>query len=338
MPICIYCLKEKGNSNFNREHVLPESFGTFTNNLTLLETVCKDCNQYFGDELELFLGRDTFEGMQRYLHGIKGIGDFKFRHDSRIQFHLKEKGDWCGAIMCLKTDPARKMVIVEPVAQVGLLKQNDAWHFFDLKKLPHKDELLRQGFIVKGPRALKILFNEEWSKSDVFGILKKSGINLTQESEPLVFDYKGKNVDVEIRTTIDKIIFRGIAKIVFNYLTYVAGVSFVLSDDFTKVRRFIRYGEMPDWKPVLIQKSPILHEEKRFNIRQTKGHMVTVNWNRAKTVVISQVTLFNMLVYKIVFCKRFNGIYRLIASGHHFDIENRKISKLVSLPTSFYIP
>lgn len=68
---CIYCLKDKPRNEYQRrEHVMPQCYGTFTpNNLVLYETVCDVCNQYFGDEIELYLGRDTIEGVIRYRYG-----------------------------------------------------------------------------------------------------------------------------------------------------------------------------------------------------------------------------------------------------------------------------
>ena len=61
---CIYCLKEKISNEFRkREHVIPQMFGRFKNNLILRGFVCDNCNRYFGDNLELALGRDTIEGI-----------------------------------------------------------------------------------------------------------------------------------------------------------------------------------------------------------------------------------------------------------------------------------
>ena len=57
MPQCIYCLENKDKTLFNRQHVMPQSFGHFRGALVLHDTVCQDCNQFIGDELELFMGR-----------------------------------------------------------------------------------------------------------------------------------------------------------------------------------------------------------------------------------------------------------------------------------------
>ena len=87
--ICIYCLQDKSLSEFQkREHVLPQCFGTFTpDNLILKEIVCDDCNQYFGDKLELYLGRDSIWGIERYRHGIKPTK--KYKHQ-RMKFKVLE--------------------------------------------------------------------------------------------------------------------------------------------------------------------------------------------------------------------------------------------------------
>src|SRR4030066_177798 len=78
--ICIYCkeskLKEK--ELWNREHVIPEAFGKFKNNFVLHYTVCKECNQKFGDEIDLILSRESYEGkILRYTELNKDINGFK---------------------------------------------------------------------------------------------------------------------------------------------------------------------------------------------------------------------------------------------------------------------
>jgi hypothetical protein len=65
--ICIYCLQDQSQAFFTKvEHVVPQSFGRFENNFTLHGTVCDECNKYFGDNLEIALGRDTYEGGLRF--------------------------------------------------------------------------------------------------------------------------------------------------------------------------------------------------------------------------------------------------------------------------------
>lgn len=47
---CVYCLQDKSPTAFTKaEHVIPQSFDVFKNNLTLIDLVCDDCNQLFGN-------------------------------------------------------------------------------------------------------------------------------------------------------------------------------------------------------------------------------------------------------------------------------------------------
>jgi hypothetical protein len=68
MRVCIYCLQKKPDGEFNAEHVVPQSFGRFEDNL-VLDCVCKECNDYFGGTLDLKLGRRAALGAARPTNG-----------------------------------------------------------------------------------------------------------------------------------------------------------------------------------------------------------------------------------------------------------------------------
>lgn len=338
MPICIYCLEDKPLSEFSRDHVIPESFGTFKNNFTLTQEVCAKCNQYFGDKLELFLGRDTYEGMTRFILGVKAPEEFESFNRRRISFKLLEEGVWKNAHMKLGYDQELKQVVVTFVPQVGFKKDSkEEWGFFEFDNIPMKEDLKRKGFICEGKRCLKILFQEESQHENFLNILKEKGIILKiDEEERIPVEYRGKRVDVEIKSTIDAIIKRGIAKIAFNYLAYSIDHSFALNDNFNQIRDFIRYGRSGS-NHVFFQKRPILFNEIRFGIRETQGHMITVEWDRANVQILSQITLFNTIIYKVILCRRYDGIIREIATGHHFDIISNEITSMPKLPRNFIV-
>ena len=89
---CIYCLEDKSVSSFQHtDHVIPQAFGRFQNNLTLNELVCDDCNQYFGDSIELSLGRDSLEGIARYNHGIRSKREPLY---GRVKMMVGRAGDY----------------------------------------------------------------------------------------------------------------------------------------------------------------------------------------------------------------------------------------------------
>jgi len=340
MSKCIYCMEDKNSAEFNREHVMPESFGTFENNFTLLETVCKDCNKYFANNLELFLGRDSFEGLLRYKYSVKSHMDFKFLSESRVTFRLDEQCEIQGALMRMKYDEQKGIVAIEPVKQVGFLNKNtNKWEYFEFDNLQSRQSLEEKGFIVKGEKALKMLFLDSRDKDEIETILKSKGFNLiiNIEAQPLPKIEEGK-VKVEIQTTIDQIICRGIAKIAFNYLTYIYGKEFALDSNFDDIRKYIRYGEINDFRYVEIQKTPLLYFEKSFGKKETNGHLIYVDWDRANLAIYSRVALFNSVFYRVIFCRLFSGVYRPIKKGHHFNVESREITRLLSLPSNFYIP
>ena len=76
MRLCIYCLEKKPEDAFNAEHVIPQAFGKFDPN-AVLDCVCIDCNQYFGDTIDMKLARDSFEGIDRFWSGMKPASEFK---------------------------------------------------------------------------------------------------------------------------------------------------------------------------------------------------------------------------------------------------------------------
>ena len=96
---CIYCLEKKSHRNFTkREHVIPESFGGFINNFTLINIVCDECNLFFGQKLELHLARDTFEGSTlRYQYDIQEVDNVSINDNecySSNTYGIRADGDY----------------------------------------------------------------------------------------------------------------------------------------------------------------------------------------------------------------------------------------------------
>src|SRR5476651_2701380 len=116
MKKCIYCLKAEDATSFtNKEHVLPRAFGTFNNNLTLKNEVCNSCNQKFGNELEVFLGRDSYEGISRYK--FKPQKNYKFKN-TRLIIRLAE-GRFKGMFVDLVYSEEAKKPTISPKKQIG---------------------------------------------------------------------------------------------------------------------------------------------------------------------------------------------------------------------------
>ncbi len=123
---CIYCLEEKERDNFTRkEHVLPQSFGKFENNFTLTKEVCDQCNQFFGDKLEIYLAGDTFEGgTMRYEYGIKKPEKYKsLGKRSRMIYKLLE-GPYPGSYAYQEYSEEAKGMVIGLCPQIGFLQKS----------------------------------------------------------------------------------------------------------------------------------------------------------------------------------------------------------------------
>jgi hypothetical protein len=91
---CIYCREKR---SFSREHVLQASFGRFRNALVLHNTVCSDCNQAFGETIDLIFARESAEGLDRYRLGIKPLAEIeKFRY-SHVSLRAVNAGEYSDA-------------------------------------------------------------------------------------------------------------------------------------------------------------------------------------------------------------------------------------------------
>src|SRR5216684_191003 len=95
MPRCIYCLLELPEDQFNTEHIVPRQLGSFEkvrndDPLTLLLTVCADCNSYFGKTIELAFGRDSIEAVYRLKYGQKRPREFQGFNSERVVFRVPD--------------------------------------------------------------------------------------------------------------------------------------------------------------------------------------------------------------------------------------------------------
>lgn len=133
----------------------------------------------------------------------------------------------------------------------------------------------------------------------------------------------------DINFRIDVILRRAVAKIAFNYMAYVTSPDFVLSPDFNEVRSFIRHGETPEYPVVHVDFTPILFDDHPL-ARQTNGHLVTLDWDAQRNQVMAQVSLFNELRFVVLLGRAPRGLWRDIRIGHHFDSDNRQITRLFS--------
>jgi len=324
---CIYCLQERDRRSYTKvEHVLPQSFGTFDKNFTLREVVCDECNQYFGNNLEIFLARDTYEGQLRFTHGIKDASDFKeIARSSRVALKHAE-GKYAGVYVSRRYSREKGTIEVTPLPQVGFLVAEDHYEYFLLDGIPSLATLKEKGFSGHRPRSIHSLAVDPQLLEQ---ILAERGIPFRIADYELPSD-RPDSVLCEFEGAIDHVIRRAIAKISFNYLAYWQGAAFLHGPEFDMARRYIRYGTLPDYPMVSIDEVAILEGEPVEGLR-VLGHIVTVAWTPVHSV-LAQISLFNWLTYRISLTKEVDARAHEIRRGHIFDVANRQIHELGSRP------
>lgn len=323
---CLYCKEEKDEKFFNREHVVPQSMGLFDSNL-VLDSVCKECNDYFGAKLDGILARDSIEAMLRFKHRIKDPRKLSELGRNRLIMRLPDDdSDWSGALVELYESGGE--IVCRPIAQIGFFNTlTDSYEYLayeDLKDLSFasRGELDGKNF--------KIFSSSDEDVAKLKDLVEKVGWNPTfteQNSLPKHDDDDGK-IDVSITYRIDRRMKRAIAKIAFNYFTYVATskkhYQLFGHSDVDAIRLFARYDKDP-LVEVSVSDEPILHLD-NSTFRQTDSHLLTLDWhthqNGEKDLQV-RLSLFNHLTYTVTLIRSFpdRPLPELI-SGHQFDFSS----------------
>jgi hypothetical protein len=323
---CIYCAEDKPLSLFTKiEHVIPQSFGLFKNNFTLKNAACDGCNQYFGDNLEIAMARDTLEGASRFKFNLKSADEFKsIGKHSRMIIKVAE-GEFKGTYAYKEYSQEQNKIIIKPVPQIGFLKsESEEYEYFLLDELPHKNYLDENEFDMKNPRAIRAFGIDVDSARKV---LSEKGIKFKYQGEAGPTKNPKEDWLCEVEALIDSTIFRTVAKIALNYLAYWEGKDFVQHHLFDTSRGFIRYNMKADYALVKVDDKPILGDEPVEGKRRL-GHIVTVNWAADKKSIVSQVSLFNWASYRVSLAKDFTDEFRDLRRGHFFNVNNGDILDL----------
>ncbi len=328
---CIYCLEDKPNNFFVKtEHVLPQSFGKFKNNLTLNKVVCDECNEYFGNNLEISLGRDTLEGMSRFEHKVKNKHEFKSSgKKNRINIKVDE-GPFKGAYAYREYSDLEDKIIIKPIPQVGF-KKVDAhnYEYFPLDKIPDK-QYLEKHFSLNTPKPITVL---GCTAADAQKHLSEKNISLSSNPDgEFSLSEKPSDWGCVVTARIDQIIFRSIAKIAFNYLTYWAerdiGQGFVFDSSFNPIRRYIRFGEKISFPFVVIIEKAIMYDEPIVGKRKL-GHLITLDQSKNKLSIVSDVSLFNFNTYSVLLAKDNKWKSFSLRKGNFFNIANKEVLELI---------
>jgi hypothetical protein len=320
---CIYCKQDLPGTSFAKvEHIIPQSFGLFQGNLVLHDKVCDPCNQALGDELDIRLARDTLQGFERFQTGVKGPSEY--RHlgaRSKISFKVRE-GLFEGSFAYIEYSTELKALALRPIDQVGLKrKSEEKYDFFRLEGFPKLGDLDLSKYDLKSPKGIIILsekLDEARRLLESVGIPFNAGQPFSKARE------MQNNPLLEITTTVDDVVRRGMAKIAFDYLANWNTVDSLLVEAFDPIRTYIRYGTAPELSMVQFVDKPVLHDEPKHG-KQRVGHIVTVEWNAFHDAIISNVSLFNDLTYNIILAYGKSDIGVEVGRGSFWNIASMSV-------------
>ena len=307
---CIYCWSTITPTK--REHVMSMALGTFEHNWTL-DCVCDDCNKYFADNLELFLGRDSLEALLRIDLGLKPPAGAAELLNCRVKTSLQDPGQFDGIRLRMKSlsDDGTSLI---PVPQVGFRREGEDWRFLTEKELTPENvrEFMRSGVEIRiygvGPDCDRL----KRQLADVGIDFEESDRALNQ---PIT---EQSSLTIVRDINVDETIIRAACKIGFNYAAKRLGCATVRRAGFDSARRFVRYGETP--VPVAaVQRRSILVGP---GAESSRTHACGLGLDHGYLVVV--VSLFNEVTYRLRLCTAEPG--QFVTARHFFDPLTRTIS------------
>lgn len=315
---CIYCLETKPNAEFDRDHVVPEAFGSFVPDNLVVRCVCRSCNNGLGRTIEEKMSRDTLEGLDRVRHGLKKASEWKsLGRRSTLRVEFDRSGPLKGAVGYHVPDPTGDGLAVTPAAMIGLGRSPEGpFEWFAVDQLPPKAALLEMGY----ERGTTV-YLQFWGIPfrDVREPLEQKGYNVEQVTETPA--PRGR-VRVDVVGRIGDPEFRVVSKIALNYVAATAGPGYALMPNFNAIRRFILEGVRLESPPVRLAHAL---EVVRADGTVARAHYVSVHHRAGQT--IAQVSLFSRLRYVILL----SDIPFLFPvhweTAHVFDLEARKVAQ-----------
>lgn len=244
--ICIYCKKEKSEEEFNREHVVPQMMGRYTDGLVLSEfQVCQECNSFFSKQIEDKISLDSYEALLRMKSGTKKMSDGRRLRNSRLTL-IGAEGLFKGLRFCPVSKPdTPERVAFEIMPCVGLKISDSEYEYYTIDDLPDStDDVMTRLRSLENP-----IIQFGYEQEVVEMVLRDKGYinDKSVYSEKMISQEYGRtDFLTSIRFSIDSIVRRVCAKTIFNYLCYNSSPEEMLAPKYDALRKYIRYGEWDD--------------------------------------------------------------------------------------------
>ncbi|MDO8531059.1 MAG: HNH endonuclease [Dehalococcoidia bacterium] len=341
---CIYCLEQKPAASFTREHVIPKAFGVFAKNLVLNKNqVCKACNDDFGRGVDASLAYASPPGIRRYLKGHKGLVEFPkaVRHKSargKVKVHIDSEDPLeADDVEFVSTRDGKGFTRTPGLKYWS--KKSSKWKFASLSDLERGENILAD----IGNSIVHISVSDDKNLSRLQTALRQYNPKVTLD---LIQTYETLQPDHPVRIAFDipaqdELVKRAIAKIAFNYLTWVYGIRVALNQGFNPIREYVRYGRL--------SKTPFINRISNLPIKvgareahDRDGHVLLIDWAPRIRGVIAQVALFcAMPYYQEVHLGIYTGVLPAkVASIHYFDFRTKSVLEHTAVPayTGLWVP
>lgn len=322
--ICIYCKKEKEESEFNREHVVPQMYGRYQDGFVLNSNqVCRECNSYFSTNLENVVGLDSIEALDRMQFGTRKMRDGRKLNGNRMKIVF--------------TETALKGVVVRPTADstrperirfqygplIGILREDGEYDYYVPDQVPVATEAEKDRLGGKKRPILAIGISEEESTAvlkERGWVSESSGYAAIQPQEILGTE----DVLFSIKDVDDPIKRRLAAKTVLNYLCYRYGKDYALREEFDPIREYVRYGTWnPDKLFFLFKTEPLSF----CDLPNERSHAVGFAYDITDDVnyFIGIVTWFGKLTYEIRLYEDKDAVVKYNIGGQKMIAANKKL-------------
>lgn len=326
--VCIYCLETKDDTAFNREHVIPQSYGTFDGNNLVLDCVCRECNTFFGRQLDEALACDTLEAIDRYRVGLKSPKKLRTLGKRSRVYSRIENGPLKGAYVHHVASPDGDGLAVALSAQIGIRRSADAdFEWYRPDDVPGPNDPRR------GKRGERIAIQVQGMPiEEAIAILRRleyGGLDDLERLPP-----PDGRARVETIGRIESTDCRAAAKIAFNYLAAVTNGGIARMPQFDEVRRYIRDGERGGERIVDVAPNRFLVDRTETE-KPAMGHYVAVQTLGAG--VVAQVSLLQRFRYVVALARGAFVIPLRVNRAHFFDVETRTISEIPAPPLAITV-
>jgi hypothetical protein len=221
MATCMYCRVTRPGK-FPREHVIPESFGSFRGGLTL-GCVCGECNRYFGKNLETQVARESAESVTRFWQGLRD--EESAARTSQATARVNDSGPRHGARVLLQPNARKDGIDLQYLPQVAFRKNEaEEWRWYLPEEL--NEDVMRT---LEAGSELKYFVSTAAEEEQLRSRLRELGLTATEPIRRDVFPPEPE-IKTRVKCIFDFNMARCVAKMAFNYFAYI------LEENHSKIR------------------------------------------------------------------------------------------------------